>query len=72
MPQRFFTTNDLHRHGLTPADVRGGLRRPYETWRLPPTAMDLLKGLLTRTGFDPSEPIHVHESPDPSGFVFTQ
>ena len=72
MPQRFFTANDLHRHGLTPADVRGAPRKLHETWRLSPTATELLKGLLTRTGFDPTDPIHVHESPDPAGFVFTQ
>ena len=72
MPQHFFTTADLRRHGLMPVDVRGGSRRLVETWRLPPTALDLLKGLLTQTGFDVAQPIHVHESADPAGFTFTQ
>jgi hypothetical protein len=37
--QRSFTTEDLRRHGHTPADVRGRSRRStHETWALPALA----------------------------------
>jgi hypothetical protein len=72
MPQLFITTADLRLHGLTSSDVRGTPRLAHETWRLPPTALDMLKSLLVRAGFKPPEPIHVHESADPPGFMFTQ
>ena len=64
---------DLRVHGLTPTDVRGAPRRSeLETWRVPLMVLDLLKGVLTRAGFDIALPIHVHESVEPAGFIFTQ
>jgi hypothetical protein len=73
MPQRFFDENTLRPYGLTPGDLRrhqqpGGL----VPWRLSETAVALLRPLLERTGFKIGDPIHVHETRDPAGFVFTQ
>jgi len=72
MPRRFFTTRDIGSYGLSAADVRGGPRRPFDKWRLPPMTGTVLKGLLDRTGFNADEQIFVHESADPPGFTFTQ
>ena len=72
MPQRFFTLDDLRRYGVTRNDLTRPTVMPLAAWRLQDTAAALLRPLLERTGFDVNEVIHVHESPDPPGFVFTQ
>ena len=72
MPQRLLTVAELRFYGLTPAEVRGAPRQLHETWRLSPRPVDLLKGVLAGAGFNAADPIHVHESIHPTGFVFTQ
>jgi hypothetical protein len=72
MIQRLFVDTDFRQHGLIASDIRGGLRRTPESWRLPDTAVRLLSSLLTRNGFEPNEAIQVRESSSPAGFVLTQ
>jgi len=70
MPQRLLTAQDLRAYGLTVSDVCGRPRALTETWRLPEPATRMLRDFLSREGFDPSLPIHVHAAD--SGFFLTQ
>jgi hypothetical protein len=64
--------SDFRIYGITASDVRGGVGRGLETWRLPAEAVKIMRSLLVRTGFDPDKPIQVSVSTDPNKFVFTQ
>ena len=72
MTQRLFVDSDFRQHGLIASDIRGGMRRSLESWRLPDTAVHLLRNLLSRNGFEPDQAIQVRESSSPAGFVLTQ
>jgi hypothetical protein len=72
LPQRFFALEDLRGYGVTRGDLKGPSTLPQSAWRLADTATNLLRPLLERTGFNINRAIHVRESQDPPGFVFTQ
>lgn len=76
MPQRFLSEHDLRESGLTPGDMRGRQQRLFtDTWDLSDPALNILKTLLERMGFDARQPIHIHEiqgTASPSIFVLTQ
>jgi hypothetical protein len=71
MPERFVLLDDLREFGVARCDLKGRNDAPLAT-RLKDTPAKLLRSLLESTGFDVNDPIHVHESQDPPGFVFRQ